>query len=59
MRVIYAPGRPTCLLRGDGRLWPLRENADVGAYEAAGVDTYALTPEQWDRLDAVSKALSK
>lgn len=57
MRVVYAPGRASCLLRGDGRLTPLDNNAEVAAYEAAGVDTYALTPEQWDRLDAVSKRI--
>lgn len=59
MRVIYAPGRPTCLLRGDGRLWPLASNAEVGAYEAAGLDVYTISPEQWDLLEGVSKAMAK
>ena len=59
MRVIYAPNRALCLLRGDGRLWPLDQNADASAYEAAGIDTYALTDQQWDQIDGESKRIAK
>ncbi len=55
--IIYAPGRATCLLCGDGTLYPLASNSEKDAYVAAGWQIKGLSAEQFDTIDAVSKRI--
>ena len=53
MVIVYAPGKPTCLLAG-GKLTSLASNAEVEAYRAAGITVRRITPQEFTLLEAVS-----
>jgi len=57
MTVVYADGRPLCLLTG-GRLYAFESNAEKDAYVAAGLPIHKVSPEQFDLVDGVSKRLA-
>ena len=56
MIVVYAQGRATALLT-QGRLYPLKDNAETDALRAAGVPVRPIAADQFDELDAISKRL--
>lgn len=57
MVLIVCPQKPLCLL-AQGRLWPLKTNAQGNAYVAAGVPRTVVTAEEWDDLNDASQLLA-
>ena len=54
MIVVYATGNPTALL-ADGKLTPLKSNAEKDALSAAGVPVKHLTPTQFELIEDVTQ----